>query len=227
MQTRRFAVALTLLASAALLSCAKDEVETLPRVHVAYPEALDPACRDGSARLFDQCGDQLALLERARERAKSEGKVLLVEVGSEWCIWCHVFEAHINGENARFRYTYGYPDEPDARDTKTFNEGEWADAEAARELREFVAQNFVVAHIDIEYAPNGYAVLDSTGAREHFPGGIPFVFTVDESGRYRDMFRHDPAERRREGLINWYRGYDRRNMLAQLAAMRDAALPEN
>jgi hypothetical protein len=66
-------------------------------------------------------------------------------------------------------------------------------------------------------------VLESTGAAEHFRNHIPFVYTVDGRGRFAARFRHDPAERRRDGLLNWYRGYDRNNMLAQLVAMRDAA----
>jgi hypothetical protein len=220
------AIGLTLLASLTLVACAREEISKPPRVYVTYPEKLDPACRDGSARIFDECGDQLGLLEQARARAKSENKVLLVEVGAEWCIWCHVFDAHINGEVDRFRYTYGSPDEPEARYTTTFEEGAWADAEAARQLRAFVAENFVVVHIDIENAPNGSAVLDATASRDHFPGGIPFVFTVDESGQFANRFKHDPAERRRDETLDWYRGYDRRNMLAQLAAMRESALPK-
>ena len=174
--------------------------------------------------MYDQCGDQLELLEQARTRAKADNKVLLVEVGAEWCIWCHVFDAHINGEVDRFRYTYGYPDEPDARDTSTLEEGDWADAEAAGQLRAYVAENFVVVRIDIEHAPNGDAVFDATDSRQHFPGGIPFVFTVDEDGRFAHMFMQGPAVRRRDGVLNWYRGYDRRNMLAQLVTMREAAL---
>jgi hypothetical protein len=231
---------LACLAGVALAGCAREEAPTralepapapepapvydaLPRLYVAFPEKLDPACRDGKARLFDRCTDQLALFDQARNRAKAEGKTLLVEYGAEWCIWCHVFAAHIKGEHGRFRYTYGSPDAPDERDTATFVEGNWADANAARELAEYVAASFVVVHIDLEYAPNGAAVLESTGALEHYTRTVPYIFTVDSGGRFSARFHHDPAERRRDGVLDWYRGYDRRNLLEQLKAMREAA----
>jgi hypothetical protein len=212
-----------LVAICAITACGGDPVIVPPKLYVGFPAAIDPQCRDGKARIYDECGDQSALFGTALAQAKTEGKVLLVSFGSEWCIWCHVFEAHVNGQHHRFRYTYGAPDEPEARYTHTFVEGAAADAAAATALRDFVAANFVIVHIDAEYAPNGWAVLDTTGAREHYPGGIPFVFTVDESGRFAAMFNHDAAEVRRESEKDWYRGYDRDAMTRQLAGMRDAA----
>jgi hypothetical protein len=194
-----------------------------PKAYVGFPEALDPACRDGKARLFDECSDQVALFNEARARAGAQGKVLLVELGAEWCIWCHVFEAHVNGEYDRFRYTYGGPTEPEARYTTSFEEGpQWSDAQAAEDLRTFVAANFVIVHIDLQYAPRWIDVLRDTGAEPHYRGGVPFVFTVDGHGRFAGRFDHDAVERRREDR-NWYRGYDRRGLIAQLTAMRDAA----
>ena len=198
--------------------------DTLPRLYVAFPDRPDLNCRDGQARIFDECGDQMALFEQARARAKADGKTLLVEYGAEWCIWCHVFAAHIKGEHGHFRYTYGSPEAPEERDTSRFVEGQWADPKAAQELTAFVAENFVLVYIDLQHAPNGDAVLESTGALEHYTQMVPYIFTVNEGGRYAARFRHDPAERRRDGLLDWYRGYDRRNLLTQLKEMRDAAL---
>lgn len=207
----------------ALGSCAKEEVAALPRAYVGFPETLDKNCRDGKARMFDQCGDQAALFGAALSRANSEGKALLVEYGTEWCIWCHVFEAHINGEHHNFRYTYGSPDKPEARYTATFDEGEGADAQQARALREFVAANFVIVHIDAEFAPNSDQVLDASGASAHFRGGIPFVFVVDKQGRYVAHFIHEAAEKRRDTEPDWYRGYNRENLMRQLSALLLAA----
>lgn len=193
------------------------------KAYVGFPAAIDPQCRDGKARMFDECTDQSVLFEQALSRAAADNKVLLVELGAEWCIWCHVFEAHINGEYDKFRYTYGRPEDPEARYTTSFEEGpQWSDAQAAGELRDFVAENFVVVHIDLQYAPNGMDVLSDTGAVEHYKGGVPFVFTVDRQGQAAGVFNHDTVERRREDA-NWYRGYDRRGLISQLTAMRDAA----
>ncbi len=193
------------------------------KAYVGFPVAIDPQCRDGKASMFDECTDQVLLFTQALSRAAAEEKVLLVEFGAEWCIWCHVFEAHVNGEYDRFQYTYGSPNQPDARHTATFREGpQWTDAQAAEELRNFVADNFVIVHIDLQYAPNGMNVLASTGAEEHFKGGVPFVFTVDKQGRFAAVFNDDSVERRRDDA-NPYRGYDRRGLITQLTAMRDAA----
>jgi hypothetical protein len=237
MKANPFAAVVIPLAAFVLLGCAEERrplppaakaepvvYDALPRLYVAYPDKPDPNCRDGKARLFDECGDQIALFEEALVRAKAEGKTLLVEYGAEWCIWCHVFAAHIKGEHGRFRYTYGSPDAPDDRDTTIFAEGEWSDANAAAELAKYVAENFVLVHIELEHAPNGYAVLESTGGAEHFRNHVPFIYSVDERGRFAAKFQHDPAERRREGSLNWYRGYDRKNLLQQLEVMRNAAL---
>lgn len=216
----RFAL---LSVSLILTACGDAPVDRPSHVYVGFPASIDAQCRDGKARIYDECGDQTVLFETALARARSEAKVLLVEFGSEWCIWCHVFEAHINGEYREFRYTYGTPDEPEVRYTHTFEEGAGADATAAAALRDFVAANFVIVHIDAEYAPRGWDVLDTTDARDHYPGGIPFVFTVNDSGKFAAKFNHDAAEVRRESDDDWYRGYNRASLMQQLTAMRDAA----
>ena len=216
-------IALAIIAGVGASFLTNQAPKARPKAYTGFPAAPSPDCRDGTARMFDECTDQTVLFSDAMFRAKAENKVLLVEVGAEWCIWCHVFEAHINGEYDKFRYTYGGPDEPEARYTTTFEEGkQWSDAQAAGELRNFVAANFVVVHIDIQHAPGWMKVLTDTGAGQYFEGGVPFVFTVDRYGQFAAVFDHDSVERRREDQ-NWYRGYDRRGLIRQLTAMRDAA----
>ena len=56
-----------------------------------FPKKLDPDCRGGRAKTYDQCADQFALYTKAFETAQAEEKVLLVSLGAEWCVWCHVF----------------------------------------------------------------------------------------------------------------------------------------
>ena len=222
----RFVIAL--LIGAAIPACTRESPAPTPvpapRIYVSYPERIDPACRDGKATLFDECGDQIALFEAALARARLEKKVLLVEFGAEWCIWCHVFETHVNGEHTTFDYTYGAPDEPEARYSATFREGRDSDAALASQLRQFVADNFVIAHVDCAHAPNGYELLDHVEAADRNPRGIPYIFSVDATGRFAAKFDHDSIEKRRDADDDWYRGYDRRGLLAQLTGMRDAAL---
>jgi hypothetical protein len=237
MRPKSLLVVFVLVAGTSLSSCTEDapalppdtEAASIrpappPRRVVVYPDKPNPGCRDGEARILDECGDQVALFEKARAHAKAEGKTLLVEYGAEWWISCHVFAAHIKGKHGWFRYTYGSPEAPDQREAATFMEGKWADADAARELSEYVANHFVLVHIDAAHAPNGAKVLESTGAAEYFSNAVPFVYTVDEDGRFASALHQDLAERRRDGALDWYRGYDRRNLLAQLEQMREAAL---
>jgi hypothetical protein len=75
-----------LLAGVVLLSvsaCGERPAASLPRTYTGFPEDIDPQCRGGKARMFDECGDQSALFTAALERSKREGKVLLVEYGAE------------------------------------------------------------------------------------------------------------------------------------------------
>jgi thioredoxin-related protein len=217
----RMSAILLVGAALTLAACTDKPVETLPQIYTGFPEALDPRCRDGTAKIYDECGDQVALFSAALARANAENKILLVEYGAEWCIWCHVFNAYINGNKDRFRYRYASAKEPDAWTTRTFEEH--GDVEGAEALREFVARHFVVVRIDAQYAPNGAEVLEHTGAAEHFPGGLPFVFTVDSRGRYAATFEGAGLEKNRRSF-DWYRGFHRDAMLRVLTSMRNAAL---
>lgn len=217
----RCTAALVVAAAVCLASCTDEPVPKLQQIYTGFPESIDPQCRDGTATIYDECGDQLALFHEALARANAENKVLLVEYGAEWCIWCHVFNAYINGDKGRFRYTYASAKEPEAWSTRTFEEDD--DVAGAEELRDFVARHFVVVRIDAQYAPNGADVLEQSGAAEHFGGGLPFVFTVDTHGHYAATFEGKGLEKRR-GSFNWYRGFHRDTMLRVLTSMRNAAL---
>jgi len=58
--------------------------------------ALALACGATAADLpdrFDPTRDAAADVARALERAKASGRRVLVDVGGEWCSWCHVMDA--------------------------------------------------------------------------------------------------------------------------------------
>ena len=138
----RCTAALLVAAVLCLASCTDEPVPKLQQIYTGFPESIDPQCRDGTATIYDECGDQLALFREALARANAENKVLLVEYGAEWCIWCYVFNAYINGDKGRFRYRYASAKEPEAWSTRTFEEDD--DVAGAEELRDFVARHFVV-----------------------------------------------------------------------------------
>lgn len=187
------------------------------------PETLDKNCRNGRAKLYDECSDQMQLFARAAKRAAAENKVLLVSYGAEWCIWCHVFGKYIEGQTSRFDYLVGFPDAPDDRENVTLFERAERDVRAeAAALNAFVAGAFVVLHIDSQHAPGSGDVLRRTGAAAHLENWIPFIFTVDRNGKYAAQFEHEAAEVRRD-TEDPYRGYNRPKLLAELNRMQAAA----
>jgi len=191
----------------------------------AFPIELDKDCRNGKAKLYDECSKQGDLFQEAQALAKAEGKTVLVSYGAEWCIWCHVFDAYIHGYVEKFTYTYGDPGN-DKRVTHTMRERAKVDvSQDAYDLKKYVSDNFVVAHIEYEHAPDGDDVLTQANAWDAFGGGVPYIFSVDQSGEFAAIFDSDYAEIRRD-TDDWYRGYDRTRLLEELKKMRAAAVGE-
>ncbi len=187
------------------------------------PAEIARSCRGGRAALYDECGSQTKLFQRALSVADTEGKTLLVSFGAEWCIWCHVFDQYIAGAHTRMTYRFSDPG-ADQTEQVTLNEKPRQDptAEAAA-LRQFVADHFVLVHIEDYYSPDGYDVLRQTGADAAFDQSLPFIFTVGPDGRFAAKLNASSVETRRDGWIDWYRGYDRTGLMAALASMKAAA----
>ena len=198
--------------------------ETIAEIEInSFPKNLDSDCREGRAKLYDECSDQLVLFSEAKTQAEEEGKTLLVSFGAEWCIWCHVFDAYIHGYVDSFTYTYGEAGN-DERYTHTMRERAKIDvSKDAYDLKKYVSENFVVVHIDYEHAPNGDEVMDNANAWDEFDNFIPYIFTVDGNGKFAATFSHDDVEVRRD-TMDWYRGYDRGRLLDELKEMHVAAV---
>lgn len=185
----------------------------------SFPEQIDSNCRGGKAKIFDECSDQVELFNQAKLRAEAEDKTLMVSYGAEWCIWCHVFEAYINGDVEKFTYTYGSPGD-DERDTHTMRERAKRDvSQEAHDIKKFVSENFVIVHIDYEHSPDGNNVLSKAQALDNYSGAVPYIFTVDAAGKYAAELPHFDAEVRRD-TSDWYRGYDRVRLLEQFKSIR-------
>lgn len=190
-----------------------------------FPETLSSSCREGAAKVYDECGDQLAILEQAMARAAETGKKVLVVYGAEWCIWCHAFDKYINGKSRAFSYEFEYEGELLQWDMR---ERENADAEReAAALNKYAADNFVVAHIEGEHSPNGADVLNRLGVEPGSVTFIPFIVVLGEDGKY---LAHMPASSAVKGLEKRsdsggaYRGYDRKLLLKELTKLREATL---
>ena len=47
---------------------------------------------------YDMAADPEVDLQRAIDKAQKENKRILMEVGGEWCIWCHHLERFLKGD---------------------------------------------------------------------------------------------------------------------------------
>ena len=81
--TQIFAI---LCLAAPLLACAALSKVSTPEPLVALPTSSAPA--------YDPASDPAADLQKAISRAQKENKRILVEVGGEWCVWCHIMDRY-------------------------------------------------------------------------------------------------------------------------------------
>lgn len=197
-------------------------VTSAPRVVAdgveTYPSRIDPACRRGSAQHYDECGSQMVLFKAAQEAARASGKTLIVSYGAEWCIWCHVLPAYLEGASGAFHYRIEGEDVVN----REFDPDALAEAEA---LARFASEKMVLVHIENYYSPDGAAVLRVTGADQHFGNWIPFVFSVSGDGSYAAALDWDRPglEVRSDRLFTWLRGFDRVILQDELQRMIAAA----
>jgi hypothetical protein len=182
-----------------------------------FPKSISTDCFGGRAVSYDECGFQRDLFDRALRAANRADKRLLIVYGAEWCIWCHVFKEHIKGNSGEFHYKL------EGRDGYRMDEVATAqDIKMATTLSTFTADTFVVVNIEGQHSFDGYNVLDYTGASEHIGQVIPYIFTVDRNGSFMaDMastVENKALEKRREG-IDWYRGYNRTELMNELVEL--------
>ncbi len=48
---------------------------------------------------YSEARDPNADLAEALVRAKAEGKLVLLDVGGDWCVWCHILDDYIAGHS--------------------------------------------------------------------------------------------------------------------------------
>lgn len=62
------------------------------------PTAADIAAAAALSASFDPARDPVADLETAKVEAKRGGKRILLDVGGEWCSWCHILDDFVVGD---------------------------------------------------------------------------------------------------------------------------------
>lgn len=202
-----------------LASCGEVAVEAPPSENlpklVKVPSEIPKSFGNGRAKLYDDCADQKVLFEEASLLAKQEGKTLIISYGAEWCIWRHVFDKYVQGYSDTFTYTYGEPSDPQAWTDTLREKAEHDAASEALEFTTYFRENFVLFHLESDNAPNGDAVLTQTSASTYYDNWLPFIFTVDEAGRYFGHIDYEEVQIRRD-TMDWYRGYDRQKLTTAL-----------
>ncbi|MEM1438196.1 MAG: hypothetical protein AAF545_06115 [Pseudomonadota bacterium] len=190
------------------------------------PASVSKDCHGGVARIYDECSDQSELLAEALQLANASGKTVLILYGAEWCIWCHVFDKYVKGQSRRFKYQWQFPDGYEEQWDMRERENRQAEAQA-KQLNEYVAENFVIFHLEYYFSPNGEAVLASTGFDAASVEVVPQVLVVDGRGTFvagMDDYSSISNLEVREDSGREYRGFDRPTLLRELVALREAAL---
>jgi hypothetical protein len=194
---------------------------------VQFPAKLDPSCRNGKARVYDECSDQRTILAAALKKARASNKALLVVYGAEWCIWCHVFDKYIAGQYARYDYEFEHTTGP--YKWEMTEKVSATTREEAKALNHYVADHFVVAHIEGHYAPHGEDAITSTGVEASSLYYYPFIMSVDHDGkvaRVMDAYTKVPGLEVRKSGGEEYRGFQRKILLAELRKLYAAAMAE-
>jgi len=189
-----------------------------------YPKRLTSNCRDGLANIYEECDSQMDILRLAFAKANESGKTLLIVYGAEWCIWCHVFDKYIKGQYKKFSYKWEYDGEIQEWDMRE-RENKKAKRQA-KKLNKYVSENFVVAHIEGHFSPDGIDVVEAIGFDVNKIKYLPFIFSISRSGKYADhMLTSDaiPGLSVRKDSGEDYRGFNRDILLEQLIKLKNSA----
>lgn len=189
-----------------------------------FPKTISSNCRGGIAKVYDECGSQMDIVRAAFKRALETNKTLLMVYGAEWCIWCHVFDKYIQGEHKNFSYEWEYSGE-----IKQWDMQENANRKAgieAKILNKYVAENFIVVHVEGHFAPDGLNVIDAIGFDRKQMNFFPFIFSINKAGLYAShmlAYNAIPGLEIRKDSGKEYRGFDRAILLKELKKLKAAA----
>ncbi len=194
----------------------------------SFPKYLPNDCRGSKARLYNECGSQAEILVSAINAARKSEKTTLLLYGAEWCVWCFILNDTLNGQFHSSYFEY-------ERDDST---GKWGVqektdvtvSERAQSLNAYVAQHFVIAHIEAEHAPDGAATVDAIGFDSDNIEFYPFMATLNNNGEYTDhlfgyqVMSQNSNRKDRNGRL--LKQFDRAELLRRLKLMRAAAIAD-
>ncbi len=216
---------LMLVAGGFIVLCCAALANETPYPVESYPKTLSSACREGDARVYDECGLQIDIVKAAQSLALETGKTTLVVYGAEWCVWCHIFDDFAKGHYAPEYFKWARDEDTDKWLMQPFeNVGV---KEQAAKLNQFVSENFVIAHIEGDHSPDGPATISALGFDENDVKFYPFIFSLNSQGKYVDhmlaykAMTHDDTRKNEEGKpLN---EFDRSVLLTQLKTLKALA----
>jgi len=191
----------------------------------AFPKSLDTQCRKGVAKLYDECGSQVDIVSAAVAKAAESGKTALIVYGAEWCVWCFVFDGYINGEYRSVYYEW--ENDPEQNQWVMKEKSNAAARFSAERLNHYVAENFVVAHIEGDHAPDGPEAINSVGLEENAIDFYPFIASLTKTGTYANhLFGYEvmrQSDNRKDRNGHALKSFDRALLLDKLRALREKA----
>lgn len=163
---------------------------------VKYPN-IGALCPDQGYRdAFATCLPQQEIFQEARAHAARSGKLLLVDYGANWCVWCLVVDRYLEGEA-------GVGEEGDD-ETNT---------RLAQPLGEFVADTFVMVHLNADKKAEVNPLLTELGAGRFIGQAVPAFIVLDpKSGAFEEARLVEAEKPQSVGYI----GYDRAVILKEL-----------
>ena len=163
---------------------------------VKYPNVGALCPEQGARDIYASCLRQRDLFERARAHAVESEKLLLIGYGADWCVWCKVSDRYLEG--AVSKQEEGSAD---------------SNQRLARNLAEFVAEAFVIVHVDSDKKAETAPLMQEIGAGQWAGRAVPVFVVLDPKSGAVEEARLVEAEKPASA---GYVGYDRVEMLREL-----------
>lgn len=163
---------------------------------VKYPNVAALCPDQGIRDVYASCRAQGELFQKARAHAVDSRKLLLIGYGADWCVWCKVSDRYLEG--AVSKQEDGSPE---------------SKARLARNLAEYVAETFVVLHVDSDKKAETAPLMKEIGAGRWIGPEVPVFVVLDPRSGAVEEARLVKAEKPASA---GYVGYDRVLVLREL-----------
>lgn len=163
---------------------------------VKYPNVAALCQAQGPRDIYASCQAQRELFQKARAHAADSRKLLLIGYGADWCVWCKVSDRYLDGAVSK-------QEEGSAE----------GNLRLAGQLAEYVAETFVLLHIDSDKKAETTPLMQEIGAGRWVRPAVPVFVVLDPGSGAVEEARLVEAEK---PASTGYVGYDRVLVLKEL-----------